>query len=189
MAIPFNKAKHFICDIETLGTNPGSVVTSIGGCILDMNLSDPVNNDTLFNCNINIIESLAAGFTVDKDTAEWWMDQDEKAYKSELSLKRDYTLKDCINSFYKYLMYHKVDYFWGNSPDFDFGLLKSYFDYCDIPTPWKFYNTPDVRTIKGLGLYNEEGAIVDKGLTHHKAVDDAVIESHILYNTFTTVYK
>lgn len=132
-------------DIETLGTNPGSVILSIGA--VSFNLETGETGKEFFR-NIKLQDSLDLGLKIDGDTLAWWMNNKAEAFK--MSTDNGESLLTVLDDLYEFIRHSGVNktFVWGNSNRFDLGLLEAVYDKVPgIPTPWNFRNERDVRTL------------------------------------------
>lgn len=64
------------------------------------------------------------GFKTQKDTIQWWMDQDEEVKKQALPSKDDITLLTYVANLAKYLGSVKVNQWWSRGNEFDPRILE-----------------------------------------------------------------
>ena len=156
--------KHLVLDIETLGVEYGSTVLSIGA----------VCGDKEFYVN-NIATHVYKG-EINHDTVKWWLTVPSETARKELySQNQNNAMCDVLDNFIKFVEKVEPDYFWGNSPDFDFGHLEYWLKKHHKRIPWKFYQLRDIRTIKEF----VEVEPLDNELKHI-AIEDARHEHKIL---------
>ena len=136
--------RNIMVDLETIGTAPGSAILSIGACVF--NQSDKDNGPFVFSKNIDLLDSIFEGLTVDPKTTKWWSEQSVDAVR--LLTKNPVSLKGALNTFASFL--RKDDCLWAKGPDFDMVLLKAAYDIVNIKVPWSFRLMRDVRTILAL---------------------------------------
>lgn len=184
--LDYKDAVHLVLDIETCGINPGCIVTEIGIAIIEQN---KVIDKAFWRLNPSE-EIFHLGMTVESDTAKWWTEfpiekRENLVNGSNNEFVSIYQILPIINTF---VSKYKIDYFWGNSPDFDFKILDELinrindFDKTEFKFPWNcFWKLRDVRTlIRGSGLNNSE----IKNINQHNALDDAIYEAEQLCNAF-----
>jgi hypothetical protein len=75
--------KDLMIDIETLGQEPGCVITSISAVQFDLTTG---KIDKEFHENISINSCLKKGLVIESETFIWWLDQPE--IKKELDNDR-----------------------------------------------------------------------------------------------------
>lgn len=176
---------HVVIDLETLGTRPGSVILQIGAKAFI--LHEALDSHENFSITISRVDSLGFGFTTDKETEKWWSGQSESArlgvYNGIASVAETFTAFD---SFMERL-YHEATnkgkdlLIWGNSNDFDLGLLKAYYQRFDWELPWNFRDERDFRTMKEL--FRESYSVAKNQFTNpspHDACCDAKWEATVL---------
>jgi len=160
---------NVMLDIETLGTAPGSVITSIGavkfgnGKILDR-----------FFIRIDLQSCLTAGLKMDAETVLWWLRQPE-ASRGMLTLP-GIPLGSALLDFRQWVSDPKAE-IWGNGATFDNVLLAGAYNAATITRPWSNFGDRCYRTVKNA----HRDLPIDSFRigTHHNAVDDA--ESQALH--------
>lgn len=178
-------AVHLVLDIETLGTKPGCVVTEIGMCIIkDCKV---INSAHYYISPLDSIFFL--GLTADKATVDWWT-QFEDEYKANLISKFKTAMSPelVVDGMLQFLNYYKINFFWGNSPDFDYKILDEFINRVNekygfkYEAPWnKFWMLRDVRTlIRNTGLMSTE----IKNNQVHDSLSDAKWEAEQLCYAF-----
>ena len=171
--------QYIILDLETLGTEPGCPILSIGACAFDLESG----NEPAFYRKIHLAHQPTDKISV--DTLKWWMEQDHAAQAAAWIEGED------AENYYAALQLFGIWVdsirkisgeagitIWGNSSRFDNEILRAAYKHCGIEAPWNFREDRDFRTIRAL--YKDkvpEPAFT--GLRHH-AKDDAIHEAHWL---------
>lgn len=156
--------KHLVLDIETLGVEQGSTILSIGA----------VCGNKEFYVN-NIVTHVYGG-DINHDTVKWWLTVPSETARKELySQAGNNAMCDVLDKFVRFIESVEPDYFWCNSPDFDFGHLEYWLKKHHKMIPWKFHQLRDIRTIKDF----VEVEPMDNELKHI-AIEDARYEHKIL---------
>jgi hypothetical protein len=158
-------------DIETLGTDPGAIILSIGAVVWD---TDGIG-DT-FHQSISLTDAQDAGLTIDGETLEWWLDQDEAA---QTVLTGGDGLRETFVAFTEWFEAHDVEEVWANSPSFDCNHLKYVYNLLDMDVPWEYHQQRDFRTLKKLPIAAE----IDRDGVEHDALDDAIHQARIANKT------
>lgn len=146
-------------DLETLGTDPGSVVTQIGAVAFNANDTQAAKSGTLIR--IDPQSALDAGMKVSWATLKWWMNQSEAARSSTVSAENIHKLGTALITFGDWLMEETVlgskdpderaqFRIWGYGCSFDCVLIEEAFRYANLPVPWSFRSHYDLRTLKKL---------------------------------------
>ena len=158
-------SKDIMIDLETLGTDPGDVVLSIG--MVKFDLETGKIGDEFYRV-INLEDSIKNGLTISASTFQWWLEQTRDAQK-RLFDKNAPTLAEVLMDVCGFID-KKTYKVWGNGSGFDLGLLSALFRKFNSPVPWAFWNERDVRTLADLvpGIKDE---FLFQG-TQHYAVDD-----------------
>lgn len=164
--------KHLVLDIETLGVEHGSQILSIGA----------VCGDEQFNVP-NIQRTLDA--KIDFNTVSWWMTTPQEAREIAFNQCRANCLHSALIAFNDFIERVQPDYFWGNSPDFDFGHLEYWYKKYHMYTPWQFWQLRDIRTIRDF-VDPEKVAEIKAKYIPHIAIEDAKCEYEILQEFLKT---
>lgn len=151
-------------DTETLGTQPGSAILSIGAVMFGMDgLGDQ------FYAPIQLGSCADVGLAIDPATVEWWMRQSDEARAAAFPTNAA-PIWFVLVDFSMWFVARGAKYPWCHGAGFDVPLLDAAFKACGMKSPWEFWNTRDTRT-----LYDLAGVKVDRrGGTHHHALDDAI---------------
>lgn len=144
---------HLSLDIEALGTQPGSVILSIGLVLfdpLDSNSQEVMieNGHEIF---FDTAEQTELGLKVDVSTVIWWMRQDVTARKHQFEeVHQKYHLGAVSDYISRLLTEHQVSNVWANGPAFDMVLLEEAFRRAKVNCPWKYNWGRDIRTLSTL---------------------------------------
>lgn len=139
-------------DIETLGTNPDSIILQIG--IVGFNPETGAIGPKV-NTNIDLELSLEEGFGLTADTFYWWLKQDRRA-GATLQENRCHPKAVCTQ-LKKYIQTYTVGpadvRVWGNGAAFDNVIVKNHFQKFGIEAPWEFWNDRCARTLFALNSH------------------------------------
>jgi len=151
--------ERVMLDVETLGTEPGCAIASIG-CVWYG--PDDINRE--WYRSIDLESCQRHGLTIDADTMLWWLDQvDDVREQLDGETPIDVAL---------YYLGKGIDSdteVWACPPAFDCVILEAAYDQIDLPVPWEHYQRRCYRTVReevGLPELDREG-------DHHNALDDA----------------
>lgn len=156
-------------DIETLGTEKGCAILSIGAVRFTI-----TGLEAEFHRSISLESCQEYGLTIDASTLDWWLDQDGEV-KNILTGGSD--LPRALNDFS--IFYDHADEIWANSPSFDCELLEAAYGAVGQDAPWEYWSERDVRTVKNLPVdieVNEQG-------NEHDALDDAKNQARTVIET------
>ena len=168
------KYEHVQIDLETLDTQPGGVILSIGAVLFDP--KSPVESclGPEFYCVIKKQSCLDFGLTVSEDTLGWWEKQSAEAQTvlGQATIGENaFYLPESLKALAKFLPVGvKV---WSNGANFDQPLLDVAYFRAGIPLPWKYYNSRCYRTIKGLCSKEDIKALEPEVVCAHNALEDA----------------
>lgn len=176
--------KRCMLDLETLGTEPGCVVLSIGAVMFDENAGVGEH----FYVEVNQKSCLEAGLKEDPRTVEWWGRQSAEARALLTRTAEGGTsLHEALHHFGMYLAravalhvsndgrarlpdtWRNVPELWGNGADFDGPILSAAYAAAGINRPWGHFTGRCYRTLKAL--YPD--VPVKRTGVHHNALHDA----------------
>lgn len=168
-------------DIETLGTEPGAAIVSIGAIPFD---EDGIRADDGFYEEIDLVSCESWGLSIDADTLQWWLGQSDEA-REVLTGGGGEDLAGVIADFATWFNDVDADEVWANSPSFDCRLLEAAFDAVGVDTPWDFWQERDFRTLKNLPafVYVER----EDGDVEHNAIDDAALQARAASKTLQSI--
>lgn len=178
--------RHVMIDLETLGTQPGSVILSIGAVLFD---PSKTGNECLGKELYSVIsrESCeAAKLEVSQDTLDWWEEQSPEA-RAVLAQSSDEARSVALGIALKEL----ADFIpagakvWSNGANFDQPLLDVAYNRCGIALPWKYWNSRCYRTI--VALHPNEKAIRPPTVCAHNALEDAKWQAYHMVNVAATL--
>lgn len=159
-------------DLETLGTQAGCIVATVGA----VRFTPEGLRDTLY-LRLDIRPQQASGLHLDADTVLWWLKRGEAA-RAELT--RDVCLapEDALRHLAEWLGREgKVAEVWGNGADFDCVILAALYRHYRLPAPWKYSAHRCYRTVARMA----PGVALERVGTHHDALADAISQAeHLL---------
>lgn len=162
---------HVMIDLETLGTQPGSVILSIGAVLFDPAKSVSECLGAEFYCVVNRQSCEAAKLEVSQDTLDWWTKQSDEARKvlNESLGESSTAIGMALTQLAEFIPEGaKV---WSNGANFDQPLLDVAYNRCGVALPWKYWNSRCYRTI--VALHSGEKAIRPPTVCAHNALEDA----------------
>jgi len=147
-------------DIETLGLEPGASILSIGAVKFDTDgLGERIHR------SVGLRSCEAAGLTIDTETLQWWLKQDDGV---RAQLRGGKPLGSTLAAFDRFYDDLNPDEIWANSPAFDCAILEAAYDAVEGEAPWDFYERRDLRTLRNLGI---EGGAEREGPEHDALAD------------------
>ncbi len=162
------KYQHLMIDLETLGTAVNSPVVAIGAVYFDPNTGQ---QGETFDAAIDVEDAMRYG-RASGSAIKWWLGQSDAARQKVVRGRHPAPL--VFEKFHEFcLKYGDNVKPWGNGASFDISILDYAFGrIIDKPSPWKFWNVRDCRTIKELA----EGIVTFTETLDgvaHTALDDA----------------
>lgn len=160
MPSPYN---HFMIDIETYDTSPSAVILSIGAerILGKETFYVEVDPDTQYERTTSIA------------TREWWAQQGNPPIYGTLPLV------DALAHLSNWLKeFSEEPIIWCKGTDFDVTILSHAYKSFGVPTPWKYSNVRDCRTLFKL-------CKLARNNPTHNALEDAQAQSDMLINCLT----
>lgn len=148
-------------DIETLGTQPGSAIISIGA----VKFNDREVRDEFYE-RIDLESCINIGLKMQPQTVIWWLQQNDAA-RNEIC-QQGKPITEVLANFSKWVDDSNAE-IWGNGATFDNVLLSCAYHAASLARPWKYSGDRCYRTLKNM-FPNIEFARIG---THHNALDDA----------------
>lgn len=176
--------KHYMIDIETMGTRPTSAIVQIGAVEFEI---DTFEITRTFEKIISLSSCMREGLTVDASTIDFWMKQSEQVKKVVFNQDVEKDLKRAIWQLGIWMgawedAVVKDNVVWANGASFDFPILKNAFEVCGHPAPWHYWNERDCRTIFSLFPEVKKAHFIEG--VKHDAVCDCINQVSILEGCF-----
>lgn len=166
-------------DLETFDHKPTAAIVSIGAVQFDMQSGEIGKK---FYINIDLQSCIDAGLTLSASTIMWWMSQDKGAQQSLFDAP--VSLSVALNSLEDWFVGLGDCEVWANSPSFDLNILDNAFSKFNMPTPWRFYNERDCRTLVALN------PSIKKSITNdlaHDALSDCIYQVRYCSATYNHI--
>ena len=157
-------------DIETLGTQPGCVILSIGAVEFnDKGLGKE------FYVQISPESCTDWGLKIEPRTVMWWLEQNEAARKTLTDGKRNplEAALTALNAAFKW----KDQPVWCNGANFDFPILEAAYAALGWQAPWAYWSTNDYRTLKNIVPRDVYNASKGEAQIKHNALADAMAQA------------
>lgn len=146
---------NIMVDIETLGTTPGCVISSLAAIrfnLIDPNEEEYENNGDVFHESISIQKTLGVDLEINPNTVLWWLNQSKEAQEYFVKVQKiALPLSQVLTRFSLWLAkFHKMSpvvSLWGNSNRFDLGILEATYLRSNLPIPWDSRKERDLRTL------------------------------------------
>lgn len=172
---------HIVIDLETWGTRPGYVVTSVGCYTFDpknfaQEMPDPSQSfvqERMFFMNADPQSCVDHGLKIDVSTLKWWMKRERSAIDATLAGGQPLPIVlTSLTAFIGKVCDHRFDdvRIWGHGATFDPVLLAEAYHACGMKVPWNYHNVRDTRT-----LFEEWNVVLPKN--NHHALQDAFNEA------------
>ncbi len=171
---------NVMLDIETLGTSQQAPVISIGACYFTLGNPDQECGD--FYRHIDWSDAIK-GREVSGETLKWWMVQSDSA--RDAVVQQGSTVREALMDLAEWLGDNSI--VWGNGATFDIAILENLYNQYEIPTPWKFYNVRDVRTVVAIAEDIASKDDVPFTGTPHHALYDAIHQAKYVSHLWSAV--
>lgn len=177
-------------DLETLGVQPGSVITQIGLCAFDQRGGSGSMSST--RIDVDPQSMIDMGFKVDWNTVRWWLVQDETPRK-RMSLQIGSCIHDALTQVRAWFTEHaqggEVDRLrvWGHGSGFDCTQLEIAFQRCGLVVPWDFRKVRDLRTL--ADLRGAHDVLRPEPGVAHDAMEDATAQARWIRDLTYSVEK
>lgn len=164
-------------DIETLGTDPDSVILTVGAVKFDpYTLREPAQKT---NWKLDADEQFGLGRQASESTLEWWAKQDPEIQARAFSEEGRITIDRFFAEFNKYVM--GVKNIWCQGPQFDMVMIEDLYRQKKHHTSWKYWQVNDSRTIFNMMPADPRKAIQVEA---HDAAEDAYWQAVCVQKTF-----
>jgi exodeoxyribonuclease VIII len=133
-------------DLETLGVEPGCVITQIG--MAAFNARDGMSAMDGALIHVNPQSCIDAGMHVAWSTISWWLQQAD-APRLSMARAKGLALYDALANVTTFCALNLTEDFkiWGNGATFDVSLLADAYKRIPRRVPWGFRNVRDMRTL------------------------------------------
>jgi len=148
-------------DLETLGTEPGAAILSVGAVTFDRG-----GLGETFAASVDLESCQDFGLDIDAATLSWWLSRDAEQREA---LHGGDALDDVLAAFVRWYRARNADQLWANSPIFDVAILDRACARVDVTTPWSFWELRDFRTLSAVAVAPD----LDREGVEHDALDDA----------------
>lgn len=165
--------KHFMVDIETLSTAVNSVVLSIGAVEFH-----PFSGEILNEFYQELRLQDQNDRKIDQGTVAWWIKQvAEHPERAAIFLGENKApVRNALLLLEAFLGESQVSNnankkcIWACDPDFDSAILDNLYKEYKLKTPWQYYETRSVRTVRELAKIHSIG--LPEFVKSHNALDD-----------------
>lgn len=162
-------------DIETLGTEPGCVVTQIGWAFLDLDELEVTGSGSV---ELDIGSQLAKGLRIEQDTLEFWRQQSSEVIDAVFSCETTERRPNwaVLEGVSEKLIPDGDARIWAGPSGFDIPILAHLFKTYGMALPWHWRQVRDLTTLrKSLG-YEEE---IENPMHHHARWDAETQARHL----------
>lgn len=177
-------------DLETLDTEPSSIVLSVGAVTWETYADDTghlawrVPEHGTFMRTLDIQAQLDRGRTMSERTLLWWMQQDADAQAEAFASVR-WPIHQVMQQFEDFALRAKgleVNAFWASPSTFDFPIWEDLSKMAGVSEPWHYRQVRDVRTVVAEASYsaNSHKPTVPIAGKAHQPVTDCLWQIDLL---------
>lgn len=188
---------HLLIDIETLGTDPDSVVLSIA-CVPFMLEVHTYFGELIkdgFIVKLNAQEQIKSYHrSVEDGVVKWWKTQPKEVFDSMVRpSSEDVNLKEGLTLLSKFVTgiegySYNESYVWSRGNNFDFPILKSLYQAAGLGLPYNDWRVRDVRTAIDIMAGTGDGKYTLRfggdGFIAHNPLHDAAMDAARLNELF-----
>lgn len=148
MELDYEEYEDFMLDLETLDTEPGAAVLSIGGVLFDR---ETKSIGPGIHVRLDLNDQFMRGLTVSASTLRWWFEQSDDARREAMADQMN--TASALMGLAEFLTHgeggvNKDMKVWGNGAGFDNPILVALYRRFGMEPPWKFWNDRCFRTLK-----------------------------------------
>ena len=172
---------HCMIDVESLGTQPGSVMCSLGAVAFD---ASGIHGH--FYQAVSIKSCLDKGLVVDAGALKFWLTETSNSMRAAL-FEKPIGLKEALHEFDQFWQRYECKWLWAHGSDFDIPLLSACYAAAGYGEfrPWKFRDDRDTRTLYSLvpaGRVN-----VQRTTEGHHALRDAEYQAQCVIRAYELI--
>lgn len=166
-------------DLETLGTDPGDVILSIG--MVEFNIKSGRQGET-FYCSFDRSEWLAKGYTYRASTLEWWSSPSLDLAREKLEINRLPMLLGLEAALRWIKTRNLINGLWSRGYMDETMLKLAIRKELEIEDPWHYRAASDARTLLSTIERVDPFADIDATFVGvpHFALDDAIHEAKLV---------
>lgn len=171
--------KEFVFDLETLGTQPGAAVLTIGAVEIDRGKNCIVRT---FYERIDLASCYHAHLSADQETLWWWHSDavDLRARLEAFEGTPRTPIQQVVDEFAEWLGDPKEVKIYGKGPSFDCSIWRAACEAVGRKVPWHYRNERCIRT--AIDFYQSRGIQVGEPVIPqpHNALHDAIAEATVI---------
>ena len=171
-------------DLETLGTEPGAVITQIGLAAFNARPNNEAEREIMGQLiHVDPQSCLNLGMHVSWSTISWWLTQDDEARKG-MALAMGIPVSEALDLVDRTAQIGMVERFrvWGNGATFDVTLLNELYRISCRKVPWQFRDVRDMRTL--VDITPEDKIKWGVAKVAHNAMHDAIAQAQTIRSCF-----
>ncbi len=129
----------FMVDIETVGVRPGSAILELAAAEFVPDTGEILRE---WSAAIDLLDSAAAGMTIDPETARWHL---RHAYAGTLRGEPLFRVLNALDVFLHITTEEITVWAWGI--DFERSMIEAACEAARLPLPWKYWQSRCARTV------------------------------------------
>jgi len=170
---------HIMCDIETLGTKPRTVVLQCAMIRFDPHVQNTYEELLEDSCTqyFNVQDQLNKGRVIDASTLDWWASGDHTTAPLRRGLQETGDVGAKLDAINRWLGTGRYK-LWGNGVSFDNVIMEALYYHYGREWKFKFWDYLDLRTIKAMTDAKKLEPPVGQGFKAHDATCDAALQAY-----------
>jgi hypothetical protein len=163
--------KNVMIDIETMSTQKGAAIATIGAIRFDRFVPPPESIDDMetFYRRVCLESCKELKLHFDAKTVEWWTQQDADASYEVFCSDDRVHIRQALLELVEWLGNCDYTFLWAQGCTFDFPILENSFSKCKMDVPWRFWNVRDSRTLLDVARVSLKD--IPSNGTHHALHD------------------
>jgi hypothetical protein len=175
-------------DLETLGVEPGAVITQIGLAAFNSRPANEAEHEIVgLRIDVDPQSCLDLGMHVSWATIAWWLTQEAEPRETMARSKGQHVAVALseVNNFIEGQMAEGFKV-WGNGATFDVTLLNEAYRAVGMGVRWGFRNVRDMRTL--VAVTPEDKIMWGVPKVAHDAMHDAIAQAETIRSCFLPVF-
>lgn len=176
---------NIMVDLETASTKENAAILS-WAMVPFFTDGTEVRDTDAFRLSVSLTSCFLAGMDIDKDTQDWWVNQDPMARWAILGAGEEVSIQSASEKAFAWLecLSEEYDlYVWARGLDFDIPKMEWCFrKFVERPVPYKYSHKMDVRTILKFMQVSQSDREF-KGVKHN-AMDDCMNDIGLIQEAY-----
>lgn len=165
--------KRIMIDVEGLSARPDACLVQVGAVVMQDDDSGRLSLGRTYLMNID--QTTSPGHR-DVETIKWWSEQPSRGLVLTGGADAFIVAQDLIG----WVQSVGAQEVWARGPQYDICALEHLFRHYGLPSPWKYNQVRDLRTLTALWPNYAATITREKGEQLHHALHDALYQGRVL---------